>query len=236
MAFTSQKPAALDKVAKEQTTYGAGAILRLNGRTLAIYKKAVPEKEYHLVLMLSPGGSVKAQGVALEGYEVEELGCIAPKWFEKMQTEMHWDRDLIVFHCYSFEDVVRIPRAEGGEETLESVRPAPAAPPPPRAEAEQVAVTPTASPVMPPPVTAPPKPEANGSMRRGQRLQIKFGNNTWDAVYWGKDDQGQVIAHKTYEQWALMHLDLKRFTNSMLIDPEADLTLVQEIEQSLLKA
>jgi hypothetical protein len=45
-----------------------------------------------------------------------------------------------------------------------------------------------------------------------------------------------VIAHKTYENWSLMHLDLKRFASTMQVEPEADLTLVQEIEQSLLQS
>jgi hypothetical protein len=235
MSYTHQKPVALDKVAPNNNApYGTGTILRLSGHTLAVYKKAVPEKGYHLVLLLGPGGAVKAQGISLDGYEIEELGSIAPKWFALLESEMRWERDLIVFHCYSYEDVAKLPKADGNEtEPRMAIRPATAAPrtepetQPETAEPDQAPYAPVA--------TAPAKVELNGNLRRGQRLQIKFGSNAWDAVYWGKDDQGQVIAHKTYENWSLMHLDLQRFATTMQVDPEADLTLVQEIEKSLLQ-
>jgi len=198
--------------------YSTGAILLLNQRMLAVYKKPVPEKEFHLVLVLCPNGAVRTQGVVLEGHEVEELGSLPQAWFERLQGEMSWERDLIVFHCYRYEDVCKIPLAESIEE-LRETDPAPAEP-----ETRNVA--------------APaPKPEkANSSLRRGQKLLIKFGNNIWDAVYWGKDDQGQVIAHRTYETWSLMHLSLERFASNMTIEPEVDLNLIQEIEQSLMQS
>lgn len=194
----------------------------------------MPEKGYHLVLILGPHGSVKAQGIALDGYEIEELGNIAPKWFEKLQSDMQWQRDLVVFHCYSYEDTLKVPRLEGTEAPREPLRMAPAAPAP-VAAAPQATAEPLADPQTDyaPVAQQPPRPELNGNLRRGQRLQIKFGEKAWDAVYWGKDDQGQVIAHKTHEDWALMHLDLKRFANTMQVDHETDPALIQEIEQSL---
>jgi hypothetical protein len=182
MAYTHQKPAALDKVAQDRAPYGTGAILRLNGHTLAIYKKAVPEKGYHLMLILGPGGSVKAQGISLDGYEVEELGSIAPKWFAKLENDLRWERDLIVFHCYSYEDVAKVPRAEGVSGPRENnVRPAA---PQPRAEQPEAEPATAEEPVgeQPQASQAPAEPrqqELNGNLRRGQRLQIKFGNNTW---------------------------------------------------------
>lgn len=202
--------------------YGPGAILLINRRTLAVYRRFVPEKEYHLVLSLCPNQAVKIQGVALEGHDVEELGSIPSAWLDRLQNEMTWDRDLIVFHCYRYEDVAKIPTPDSFEEPRGSVQPTPA--PPPAQE--------TLSP--PVPVAKPEK--LNGNLHRGQRLQIKFGSNTWDAVYWGKDDQGQVIAHQTYERWSLMHLDLNRFSNGLVIHSDVDAQIIQVIEQSLLSA
>jgi len=200
-------------------TYSPGAILLFNQRTLAIYKRQVPDKEYHLVLVLCPNNAVKTQGIMLEAYDVEELGNLPPAWFERLQNEMRWERDLIVFHCYRYEDIGKIPTAEGLEE--------------PRGESEP----PAPAQETPEPPGEPARPEkANGFLRRGQRIQIKFGSNLWDAVYWGRDDQGQVIAHKTYESWSLMHLDLERFSSNLMVDHEVDQSLIQEIEQSLLNS
>jgi hypothetical protein len=53
--------------------------------------------------------------------------------------------------------------------------------------------------------------------RRGQCLAIKFGKKgeAWDAIYWGRDQQGTVVAHDTNGHWTLMHLDLSRFRDKV---------------------
>ena len=196
-----------------------GAILKLGDGPVVIYLRPVPQKEYHLVLALFPNGSIKTQGVALDAYPVEELGAIPPVWLERMQQEMRWNRDLIVFHCYSYDDVRKLPDAMGAP-----------------ADAPPAARTPVPSPKAQPeaPAARPPDDPQPAPPRRGSRLQIRFGNNVWDAIYWGKDDQGHVVAHQTNNQWALMHLDLDRFGNGVQVDPNPDLALVEQIEKSLL--
>lgn len=194
--------------------YQPGAILVLNSRTVAIYKQPVPEKGYHLVQVLYPNNAVKTQGVALEGYEVEQLGELSGEAQDKLQREMRWDRDMIVFHCYSLEDVKKVPA------TLS----APAVP-----TGEGVPKTTPSS------DTVPSETAEKTRLRRGQKIKVSFGNNTWEAVYWGKDDQGPVVAHKTHEEWQLMHLDLERFGSGLKVEPEIDEELVEQIEASLLK-
>jgi hypothetical protein len=157
------------------------------------------------------------QGIALEGYEAEELGVLPPVYFDKVKRQLTWDRDLIVFHCYSYEDVLKIPKtfvaSMPAETQAEDVQPEPA---------------PVQRTVAPEPTR---DPEA---MRRGHLLQIKFGANAWEAIFWGRDDQGTVVAHKTHAHWALMHLDLERFGAGLAIGKEADQLLIEEIERSLL--
>jgi hypothetical protein len=95
--------------------------------------------------------------------------------------------------------------------------------------------------VTPPPTAAPapthsklaasPDPQ---TLRRGQRLEFAHGDRKWCAVYWGKDDQGHVIAHKTFKEWTLMRLDLNHYLDKFSADPEPDRDLVQTIEQSFL--
>jgi hypothetical protein len=198
---------------------------------IVIYRRAVPEKEYHLVLALGPNNSIKVQGIALEGYEVEEIGSLPPVWIERLNTELRWERDLIVFHCYRYEDVAKIPSAENAEELR------PAAPPTQPVYASGPSSYSSPAPERSAPVREPaPATDAdmlNGNLRRGHRMKIRFGANTWDAVYWGKDDQGQVIAHQTYERWSLMHLDLNRFRTGLVIEPDVDTRVVREIERSI---
>lgn len=206
------------------SAYQEGAILCLDGRSLAIYRQPVPTRQYHLTLVLMPNGSAKAQGIALEQHRVEELGCLPPDMLERVQRDMRWNRDLLVFHCYSFDDVMRLPQQlvpPASGVAHDSVAPAPSAPSAPvevGTSAEMVAPDPIAS------IT---------SLKRGQRLQVRFGDKAWYAVYWGRDDQGQVVAHKTHREWQLMHLDLERFGTDLVIDPNPDREVVAEIEESL---
>jgi hypothetical protein len=216
--------------ATESGVYQPGALLCLNGRTVAIYKQAVPEKEYHLVMVMAPNFAIKTQGIALEGYQVEEVGCLSPEIFERVQREMRWTRDLLVFHCYSYEDVEKLPQ--------HLISPSPAAPV-------------IAAPVRPVPASDvvsesqlatdededEDEDEAPGnSMRRGQRIRVRFGDKAWSAVYWGRDDQGPVVAHKTHKHWSLMHLDLDRFGADLNMDPNVDSQVIAEIEKSLVRA
>ncbi|MEN6625111.1 MAG: hypothetical protein ABFD69_02665 [Candidatus Sumerlaeia bacterium] len=208
--------------------HAPGAILCIGDRTLVVYKQSVPDKGYDLVYTLLPGGSIKLQGVALSGHAVQEIGSIGQPEFNQLQGTMRWNRDLIVFHCYRYEDVARIPAAPSA---AAEASPAPSYTP----EPPPVRPAPAAQPaMMSQPVPPPPPEDPRKSLKRGQRLQVRFGNKTWDAVYWGQDDQGQVVAHQTYNNWSLMHLDLDRFAGSnMLVDPNIDDNLVRTIEQGL---
>lgn len=194
----------------------------LNGGALAVYLRPVPEKEYHLALVLSPNGGAKIQGLALQAHQVEEIGKIPPQYVAQMQNDLRWDRDLLVFHCYRYEDARRIPPM-----TSDETAPAHAIPHAPTAASDSPASARQEEPAA---------TTQNGlPARRGQRLQVKFGANSWDAVYWGKDAQGHVVAHQTYQKWSLMHLDLERFSNGLLVDPNVDEALLSEIERSLLE-
>ena len=198
--------------------YNPGSILRLQDRTVVIYKQPVPEKGYHLVYTLIPGGTLKLQGVALEGYQVEEIGSIGQPQFDQLQQAMVWTRDLLVFHCYRYEDVDRIPQRPEVPET--GAEPGPAAT--------------AASPAPSSPSNGRQSAEAKVEpLRRGQRLQVRFGAKSWDAVYWGQDSQGHVVAHQTFNKWALMHLELDRFGGNVQIDPTVDEEVIGQIEENI---
>jgi hypothetical protein len=214
--------------------HAPGSILCLGEHTLAIFKQSVPAKGYDLVNTLLPSGMMKMQGVALNGHAVQEIGAIGQPYLDQLQSQMRWNRDLIVFHCYRYEDVARIPAAPTAAESAPMAGPEPqpvrvAPSNPTYAPSQTAAPQPAYQPVPPPPPEDPRK-----SLKRGQRIQVRFGHKAWDAVYWGQDDQGQVVAHQTYNNWSLMHLDLDRFADSnVLIDPNIDDALTRTIEESL---
>ena len=213
-------------------SYAAGSILRLNRNTYGVYDRPVPEKGYHLVHVLNPHGSTKTQGIALEGHQVEEIGELPAKWFHNLQQSGQWNRDLIMFHCYRYEDAATIPVDNRPQAAPQQAQPL-ATPPrvqPAAAPREQPAARTQEAPVPPTPPSASESP-----LKRGNHLTVKFGSKAWDAIYWGHDDQGHVVAHKPNGHWSLMHLDLERFQNTgLVVNANVDPILVRAIEESLL--
>ena len=166
-------------------SYLTGTILYFEDETIAVYRGKMKDRDYDLVYALSPNGRVKPQGIPIANYDVRPLGRIAPNYLDQLATNLRWDRDLVVFHLLDYEDVRLIP------EVYEPV-----------GESKSSTAIPLANLNTPPPEQL---------LVRGRRVSIKFGNTGWEAVYWGKDELGSIVAHKTHEKWALMHLDLKRF-------------------------
>ena len=220
--------------------FNKGAILRLSDRSLGVYLGPGPEKKNHLVLNLLPNGAAKVRAAALEGGQAKEIGCLPPEWHEKLKREMRWERDLIVFHCYAYEDVAGIPSGQAPSAAPEP--PAEEAPPPAAEAQAEVKAEPkpepqpqTAAEPQPEPEPRPepePEPEEPG-LRRGSLLRIQSGASGWDAIYWGKDPKGHVVVHQIRNKWSLMHLDLDRFGDNLTIQPSVDEALIEQIEQGL---
>jgi hypothetical protein len=219
----------------EDGRFPRGAILCLNDEELVIYRRPVADKPLDMVYSLLSDGLAKIEAVDLTKNSVVELGQLSPAHLKKLQTEMRWTRDLIAFNCFRLEDSERIPEPSGtvpdsgyakppAENRTEERRPEP------RPAAGRTA-TPTAE-ASPRPVQEEPS-AGKRTIRRGQRVTIKFGDRMWDAVYWGMDQKGTVVAHCTHGHWTLMHLDLNRFKETMVIAPEIDQLLVKQIAMDL---
>jgi len=182
-------------------TFPRGTILQLEDGTVAIYKDPVKGKEYEIVYALRANGKVRPEGIALYAYEAKKIGRLPQDLFEEVQKALRWDRDAICFHLDKYEYCSLIPLME---------RPAGMA-----ASAGAAGSDPTKKAVAPDPPTSPLLDPAR-ELIRGRRVYISFGpGKTWEAVYWGKDLLGHVVAHRTHNEWALMHLDIKRFRDSI---------------------
>lgn len=219
--------------------YPIGTILCLDDEEMVVYRRAVADKSYDMVYSLLSDGSVKIEGVDIGSHQVDELGVMQSRDLRTLQSDMRWTRDLIAFNCSREEDSERIP-----DPAVE----------PPKAK-------PTARTRAPEPGTAPSKAKSSGDsieqltasegagrvvedqpegkekskvkIKRGSSFTIKFGDRMWNAIYWGMDGRGTVVAHKTHGHWTLMHLDLNRFKDSLVVKPGIDESLVSEISADI---
>ncbi|MCH8332534.1 hypothetical protein IIC65_01240 [Candidatus Sumerlaeota bacterium] len=220
--------------------YPKGTILALDDEDLVVYRRAVTAESYDMVYSLLGDGAVKIDGVEFEKHEVTELGQLSTEDFKKLQHEMRWSRELIAENCPDPEAAARIPDPTGAE----PVSRAPAEAGAGSFSSQSGGVKTQAPPVKPSWVedltqqesaarVVESKPQGKTRIRRGQIITLNISGRTWDAVYWGRDKKGTVVAHSTHGQWALMHLDLNQYKDTMTIGSNPDSLLIDQISQGL---
>ncbi len=225
----------------EEGRFPNGAILCLNDEELVVYRRPVAGQPLDMVYSLLADGSVKIEALELSRYQISEMGILPPAELRILQAKARWTRALIVTGCAKPEDADRVPDPGGVAETLpQEIRT-----PPPVRDSERLRSVPSGSydgdrdevgALSRQESAVPVEPAADENkvkIRRGQWITLKFGNKTWEAVYWGKDRQGPVVAHNTHKHWSLMHLDLDRFKETMIVSPEPDQDAIEQILSEL---
>lgn len=224
----------------------AGTIFRFDDGSVAVYKDAVSGKDYALFYFLEPSGAFVPRGIFLEQYERQKIGKLAPVLFGQMIERKRWDRDAVIFHLDDYSHAGCIPQLSSGSggtgsgstgtgsTTGSGARPATATgtggvhTPREYRPATQPDVNDTRS-----------GRSASGSSRRdallerGRVLRVNVGGRVWESVYWTEDEIGPIVAHNTNKVWALMHLDLNRFRDSLEYGEVLSYEQLSEIEQSL---
>jgi hypothetical protein len=200
------------------STYEPGTILKLENGSVGVFKESLPDKDYDIVLYLMPNGKVEPRGISLFSYSSERIGKLPADYFSQLSERMRWERDIIVYHLDSLDFSTLIPPIEQHVE-------------------ETPRLSPTANGVASNAIRgfkAPPT-RKRASLERGRRLKIRIGNREWEAVYWGSDNDGAILAHNTNKRWELTRLNLKQYEDSLVIGDYLSSREVKEIEDALLQ-
>lgn len=209
----------------EDGRYPKGTILSLDEEDLVIYRRPVSGKPFDMVYSLLFDGKAKIEAIDLSRHQVVEMGRLSSDEFARLQTDMVWSRQMVASGCFRADDAERIPDPSGAQAAAAQRTPAPE---PRRPSADR----PDAGPIRP--AASPADSAASKTrIRRGQKISIIFGDRRWESIYWGKDQKGSVVAHKTHGHWTLMHLDLNRFKESLSVSSEPEADLIDEINQDL---
>jgi hypothetical protein len=200
------------------STYEPGTILKLENGSVGIFKESLPDKDYDIVLYLMPDGKVEPRGISLFSYSSERIGKLPAEYFSQLSDRMRWERDVIVYHLDSLDSSRLIP---GIERHVEET-------PRQSVTANSVGSGAIRS------FQAPPT-RKRASLERGRKLKIRLGNRGWEAVYWGSDNDGAILAHNTNKRWELARLNLKQYESSMEIGDYLSSREVKEIEDALLE-
>ncbi len=172
----------------EGGNYLPGTILLFEDGTVGIFKESVPQKDYDIVYHLKDSGRARPEGMALFNYDARSIGRLPSPFLDQIIKTCIWERDVILFHLLKFTDCAHVPAIHHRE---------------------------SVSGTMVPKLT---KENLNDKplLTRGRRMTIDFGGGRkWDAVYYGQDELGHVVAHNTHQKWTLMHLDLEKFKDKI---------------------
>lgn len=215
-----------------------GALLCFDDGSVAAYKDAVSGKDYALFYFLEPNGTLAPRGIFLEQYGKQKIGQLPVSLFNQMIERKRWERDAVIFHLDQYHFSSLIPVVPGD---APSGRPA----------TGSRSATTTGGIHTPVPRERRPSTQSDvhdswtgrsfsssGSRRdalleRGRVLRINVGGRIWEAVYWTEDEMGPIVAHNTNKVWALMHLDLNRFKDSLEYGDVLSYEDLSEIEHSL---
>ena len=200
------------KLGADETIMGEfsyGDIVLLSDETIGIFNRHIPEKEYDVVYMLQPDGQLEPKGVPLSAHGAETIGRLPAAACRRSCTNMAWERDLIIFHLYEYADVARVPHPTVSRNADGKA-----------VETHHASETPIS--------------EHRSPLVRGRQFSVIMGDRAWEAVYWGHDEQGALVAHRTTGNWTLMHLDLRRFQGSIKFQDMLEGDALAEVEQALL--
>ncbi len=190
-----------------------GGIVKLDDGTVGIFEQEIPDKEYDIVLMVKPDGTLEPKGVSLYAYQWQQIGSVPDDLLAQMIRRMRWERDALIYHLDHYEYAKLIPNQKASSQKPEQVPPLTTAS---RANSQVES--------------------ARGhTLQRGRVISIATGDKTWDAVYWGSNNMGAIVAHNTHKTWSLMHLDLKRFKGSLEYGELIDSETIRKIEEELSK-
>jgi hypothetical protein len=192
--------------------FAPGTIVRMGDDSVAVIVEEIRNREYDLVYILCAVGRVEPRGVCLFAYELERLGRLPREELKRIGKNLSWNRDRVVYYLDDIAFASGIPSFG-----------------PPQPQGEQQAPPEEAA-----TASAPGEPHDDGhSLQRGRSLSILFGEKSWDAVYWGEDQLGVILAHTQNGDWELMHLDLSRFGDGVKRGPLLSRENLQEIEESI---
>ena len=230
-----KRPAAAEE---DSGRFPKGAILCLDGEELFVYRRPVAGETYDMAYSLLATGEVKIESVQLGERKVEVLGQLSSADLKNLQEEMHWSHGLIAGNCECPEARERIPSPGA---SITRARPSPrsrSAPTRPQRRAPNGESMAMVNGLMAQEGAArvvddSKLPQTKVSIRRGQMVTLQINGQKWEAVYWGKDKKGTVVAHRTHNHWALMHLDLARYKNSISVSGEPDECLMDQITAEL---
>jgi len=179
-----------------------------------LYRQPVPKQNKVFVYQLSDQGAIEVRSLVLEHYHPRFLGRLDTDLLRAFIRDKRWVRDAVLYHLEHWSFGRYLPSSNGSHLSTETT---------PNAEEEEPRLD-LSSGEGASSVSADDSPaalqanlEAKPTLRRGSRVTIRHGATAWEAIYWGRNDKGDVVAHNTARHWQLAHVDLKHFGDKVEI-------------------
>ncbi len=72
-------------------------------------------------------------------------------------------------------------------------------------------------------------------MERGRRIRIGLQDRSWDAIYWGCDEEGDILASQEQGHWRFVRFNLKNCLGQLQVGDLMALSDIHALEQDVLQ-
>ena len=72
-------------------------------------------------------------------------------------------------------------------------------------------------------------------LERGRPISIEHGASVWRAIYWGRDETGEIVAYNSDGHWRLIRVDLRSMVDELVEDDLLPLEEIHSIEKDIIE-
>lgn len=204
-----------------------GDIIAFSDGSVGIARNPSYEDSTTMFYFLWDDGTINPIEIFLKYYSFQKVGTLPEYLFAEQRNDGKWNRDMIVFHLGDYEYVRLLNELKPHTKLTsdKAVESEPTKPTSPHETESAAQESDDSSPAL-------TSPSAH-DLARGQKIRINFSGKAWEAVYWDGGEHEAVLAHQTHGNWALMRLDLDRFTESLELLNILNADKITEIEAAL---
>ncbi len=73
-------------------------------------------------------------------------------------------------------------------------------------------------------------------MERGRRFRVGPQEPRWEAVFWGEDADGDIVAHQEKGHWRFVHFNIQKAIDQLVVGDLMSVSEIHTLEQDAIQS